>query len=164
MARPIEAVMTLGVDPSINNCGIAVFRADKFQHARLLNPDKGITEFYDKCLSIFLQIKDIVEVEGIHNIVLEIPEYWSVAGFMARESGSLFKLNFVCGMIYTLHTSTGIVLVTPRKWKGQLSKSVCKVRLWKKYKGVIDTKEWERLDHNVVDAIGLCHYQLHGRV
>lgn len=164
MARPIEVVTTMGIDPSINNCGIAIFKADKFISAELLNPDKKFKEFYDKCLDIFLQIKHIAEDKGVHNIVLEIPEYWSVAGFMARESGSLFKLNFVCGMIYTLHTSIGMRLVTPRGWKGQLSKQVCKNRMWKHYKNVIDQEEWERLDHNVVDAIGLCHFQLHGRV
>lgn len=163
----------LAIDPSINFCGVAVFDIKKkeLEHASLIVPDKVIKrdgEWYDKARSISDQIKTIVADSDIDRIVCELPEHWSVAGFAARESGSIQKLNFVCGMIYSaIHEVEIFEFIIPRGWKGQLSKEVCKNRLTEFYAGkgkFYTVDEWEKLNHNVVDSIGIAHWRIFGRV
>jgi hypothetical protein len=103
---------------------------------------------------------------------MEVPEHWAVGGFEARETGSIAKLCFVCGLIYGMRYNEEIEqfeLVIPRGWKGQLSKEVVANRLQDEYlqKYDIDLSGKARgtkLNENVMDAIGIGHYKLFGGV
>ena len=154
----------MGIDPSINDCGVSVFDGKKCVFYKLLHPTKDSKEFQTKSLSLFADIIQLLDQFNVKHIILEIPEYWGTAGFIARESGSLFKMSFLCGMIYTvnLYGETTVSLITPRKWKGQMPKEVCRNRLKKHYISYIP--DFMKLNHNIVDAIGLGHYYVHGRV
>lgn len=163
----------LAIDPSINFCGMAIFdiRKKELEVARLITPDKVVKrdgEFYDKARSVSDQIKEVVADSNIDRIVCELPEHWSVAGFAARESGSIQKLNFVCGMIYSaIHDVDLFEFIIPRGWKGQLSKDVTRNRLEPIYAGkgkFYTAKEWKGLNHNIADAIGIGHWRIFGRV
>ncbi len=163
----------LAIDPSVNNCGIAVFnmKTKELLDAILIHPDKIAKrdgEFYDKAFSIFNKVRTIHEKCHVTEVVCELPDHWSVAGFHARESGSIEKLAFMCGLFYALRNDVEkFVYTLPRGWKGQLSKDVTKNRIERDYagKGKHYTKEeWVKLDHNVCDAIGIGHWKLHGRV
>lgn len=164
----------LSIDPSINYCGVAIFdiKTKALLHAELVSPDKVLKrdgEFYDKAHSVFEQVSVLREKWGAVAIACELPDHWSVAGHMARESGSITKLSFICGMFYQMRNSVQrFVFALPREWKGQLSKDVMKNRIEKTYVGIKDwqysSKEWDALNHNVCDAIGIGHWSLHGRV
>lgn len=163
----------LAIDPSVNNCGVALFdrKTKQLEDAILLHPDKIVKrdgEFYDKAFSIYTKAKEICRKCCVIEIVCELPDHWAVAGFAARESGSITKLSFMCGLFYALRNEVEKFTFTlPRGWKGQLSKDVTKNRIERDYagKGKHYTKEeWEKLDHNVCDAIGIGHWKLHGRV
>lgn len=163
----------LSLDPSINNCGAAVFdlKSKKLMDAILIHPSKISKrdgEFYDKAFSIYTTVRTIVEKYAIDEIACELPDHWAVAGFAARESGSITKLSFMCGMFYSLRNEVDkFVFTLPRGWKGQLSKDVTKNRIEKYYCGKkckYSTQEWQELDHNVCDAIGIGHWHLYGRV
>lgn len=145
----------LAVDPSINFAGYAIYNGTKLNSYGLLNPkmDKTFNEEYiDKSFSIFSQLKKLYKKEKIDKVILEIPEHFGVSGYMARESGSIFKLTFLCGMICSLKE---VITTPPRGWKGQLPKHVMRNRFIKKFPQL----DIENINHNVLDAIaiGLWH-------
>lgn len=164
----------MAIDPSINYCGAAIFdiKTKELLHAELIEPNK-ITkrdgEFYDKAHSVFRRADALREKWEVMYIACELPDHWSVAGHMARESGSITKLSFICGMFYQMRDQVErFVFALPREWKGQLSKDVMKNRIEKTYVGKknwqYDKDEWVKLNHNICDAIGIGHWSLYGRV
>ena len=163
--KPVEV---MGIDPSINECGAAIINQ---QNATclwygLIKPKKRNISYEEKSFEIIRHIDEISQSFRIRHIILEVPEYWRVAGYIARESGSIFKVSFLCGMIYGLQyrskSQVTVTLVSPSQWKGQMSKVVCRNRLKKWYESKVDN--FMMLNHNVVDAIGLCHWFLYGKV
>lgn len=163
----------MAIDPSINFCGVAVFdiASKKLDDAILIKPAK-ITqrdgEFYDKAFSVYTKVAQIQKECNIWQVACELPDHWSVAGYMARESGSITKLAFVCGLLYGIRNDVDKFIFTlPRGWKGQLSKEVLRNRIAPTYAGKgkhYTTEEWKDIDHNVADAIGIGHWRLYGRV
>lgn len=156
----------ISIDPSINNLGIAVWdlTTQKLLMWQLVHPtvDKRSNEF-EKSHSMLLQIKHWMQIYGVNRIISEVPEHWAVAGFQARETGSIAKLMFVCGMIYSLRDSLEEMrLVVPREWKGQLPKKVVANRLKDDY--VPYEIDMTKLNENVMDAIGIGHFYIHGGV
>ncbi len=156
----------MSIDPSINNLGAAVWEVldKKVIFYKLLHPLKEYRlNEYEKSWSMMHEVKKWVNVYGVNRMIMEIPEHWAVAGFEAREKGSMTKLMFVCGMLYSLRDCVDeFQLVTPRGWKGQLPKEVVANRLRDTYLAMgIDLME---LNSNVMDAIGIGHFKLYGRV
>ena len=156
----------VAIDPSINDLGFACFEivTKKLIHYELMHPEKEEREdFKNKSFSLYKKIRWYIDQENVVVVVCEVPEYWDKAGFVARESGAIFKLCFICGMIYTLQTDYKIDIITPtpKEWKGQLSKNVMCNRLRQHYEKIVDLS---KLNHNIVDAIGLGHWALFGRV
>lgn len=146
----------IGIDPSINYCGFSVFELVddnyKLVVSKLLEPGRTSKEFTEKSKDIYNTVKSVyskLSDEGSSIIILEIPQYWALAGFIARESGSIYKLTFLCGMIYSL---PNVIVVTPNEYKGQLPKEVVRNRLEKIYPQV------KTMNHNVVDAIYLGYW------
>ena len=155
----------ISIDPSINNLGLAVWNiSDKNLLAyMLMHPEKGQKDNeFDKSLSMMTQVQSLLTRYAVNRMIMEIPETWAVGGFQARETGSMTKLMFVCGMLYSLKMNLEeLKLVTPREHKGQLSKEVVANRLRDTYLPSFDTC---KLDANVMDAIGIGHFYLHGTV
>lgn len=157
----------MSIDPSINNLGVAIWDIEQEQllDHRLLHPKKEAkNNEYAKSLSMLRQLQNLIEKFSVDNMICEVPEHWAVAGFEARETGSIAKLCFVCGMIYSLHdTLESCEVVVPRGWKGQLPKEVVANRLFDEYmeKYGIDMV---KMNPNVMDAIGIGHYKLFGSV
>ncbi len=153
----------MSIDPSINNLGVAVFEGQKLILYKLLHPSKDCRDTpYDKAISLFNKIKDDIKVWSVRRLILEIPEYWAVAGFHARETGAIFKLTFVCGALCTLvNDLEELKVVTPREWKGQLPKNVVANRLRDSYLPDVDLT---KINENVMDAIGIGHFYLYGKV
>lgn len=160
--------MLITIDPSINNLGLAVFDIQKKRlvEAVLLRPQDKKGDAYARSYSLYLQIRKFVKKYDTQQIVSETPDHWHVAGFEARESGAIDKLVTICGMIYTLQTIVDDVqMVIPRNWKKQFPKEVMKNRIEKYYvPKYYDCKEWDDLDHNIRDAIGIGHWKLYGRI
>jgi hypothetical protein len=155
----------ISIDPSINNVGVAIWALpDTLLMHRLLHPKVGErNNEYDKSLSILDQIKELKNVYSFNRMILEIPEHWAVAGFEARETGSIAKLMLVVGMIYSLrHELDELKIVKPREWKGQLPKEVMENRLRKDYMAI--GVDLSKLNPNVVDAIGIGHFYITGSV
>lgn len=147
----------MSIDPSINFMGVAVFEGKKPILWRLLKPKSIYKDADEKCVDLYNQIYDLRDEYEPDIIVLENPDHWAVGGFEARESGSIQKLTFLCGMLYTLGK---VQLVLPREWKGQLPKNVVRNRLKPFYPEIIT----DELDHNICDALGLAHWRIYGRV
>ena len=166
MALVKKRIRLLSIDPSINNLGMAIWDVGSKELLlyKLVHPEIGHRQDeYKKSLSMLNQLKTWIQVYGVNRMMMEIPEHWAVAGFAARETGSIAKLMFVCGLLYSLvQELEEVKLVTPRGWKGQLSKEVVANRLQDHYipLGVDLTK----IDANVADAIEMGHFYLYGCV
>ena len=160
----------VAIDPSINNCGMAIFLDDVLVAHDLLHPSretialnqKDSEHYRAKSRDICNQIRRIYETVKARDpktvLVTEVPEHFGNSGYISRETGSVFKLTFVCGMIYGI--AEDVVAYQPSKWKGQLSKEVVRNRLIKDY----PNRDIDKLDHNIVDAIGIGHKYIRGAV
>ena len=155
----------ISIDPSINNVCIAIWELpNTLMMHKLVHPKIGQRDNeYDKSLSVLDQLKEWIQTYSVNRMILEVPEHWAVAGFEARETGSIAKLMLVVGLIYSLkHELDELKIVKPREWKGQLPKDVMENRLREDYSAI--GIELEKLNPNVVDAIGLGHYYIVGSV
>ena len=156
----------LSIDPSINNLGMTIWdlHTGSILLYKLVHPVIGMRENeFDKSKSMLDQLKQWIQAYGVNRMIMEVPEHWAVGGFQARETGSMTKLMFVCGFIYSLvYELEQVQLVTPSGWKGQLSKEVMVNRLYDEYikKGI----DLRKMDSNVADAIGIGHYWINGSV
>lgn len=164
----------MSIDPSINNLGMAIWDIStktlllwKLVHPK---PDRRKNE-YEKSVSMCDQLREWAKTYAVNNVLMEVPSHWAVGGFEARETGSIAKLCFVCGLIYGMRYDEKIEefkVVKPSDWKGQIPKHVMANRLHDEYvkygidmNGTItDTK----LNENVADAIGIGHYYLFGSI
>src|SRR5574337_1743860 len=119
-----KKVRLMSIDPSINNLGMAIWDMPSkvLLFHKLIHPLKDAKQDeYEKSWSMLQQLKQWKQTYGVNRIICEVPEHWAVAGFQARETGSIAKLCFVCGMIYSLRDEVEeFTLVVPRGWKGQL--------------------------------------------
>lgn len=156
----IKRIIT--IDPSINFCGMAIFYGKKLIEYELLQPKNNSDDYIDKSFSIFLQVKRKIYALDIDTMVIEVPDNFGAAGYLARESGSVQKLTFVCGMLISLRTKIHVVCKLPREWKGQLPKKVVYNRLnnINKYKDI----DFHKINNNIADAIAIGHSYLYGRV
>ncbi len=157
-----KLIYTVSIDPSINFCGYAIHKDKELIEYKLLRSSVKHINFIEKSKYMINKLKSILDklvmLKGQIQIITEIPQYWGVAGFMARESGAISKLMFLCGMIVSLQEN--VITLTPNNWKGQLPKDVVNNRLRKIYPD-INIKE---LNHNIVDAIGIGHYYLTNKI
>lgn len=139
------------IDPSINRCGWCKMSRDyKILQFGLIKSDSK-SGWFMRAQEVANKILE-KSYKSSDKVLLEIPEHWSNSvGLAARESGSLFKLTFVCGIIYG--KLQNVELFSPTKWKGQLSKEIVTKRLIEKFGRRIQHAE----DHNVFDAIGIAY-------
>lgn len=170
MSMVIKKNRLMSIDPSINNLGVAIWDipTKTLMMWKLIHPKIGERENeYTKALSMSDQLRELAKTYIVNRVVLEVPEHWAVGGFEARETGSIAKLCFVCGLLYGMqYFMEEFELVTPRGWKGQLPKPVVANRLRKEYlKYEIDLSKWMgTVNENVADAIEIGHYKLFGSV
>lgn len=174
----------IAIDPSVDNCGCAVFEKGKLIDYDIIKSEKKTDHYLDKARYICSVIYKICEKTSSKKfpwidlqLVTEIPQHFGNAGYLARESGAVLKLSFVAGMIFNITPNS--VAYEPNEWKGQWPKCVIRARLERsgKYgnvklyrKGKIDCPDCKRnhrehdLNHNIVDAIGIGHKHIYGGV
>lgn len=152
------------IDPSINYTGIALHCNYDLLEYDLIRPVKDARkEFITKAGSVTKQVqtkiygyinKYDIDIERLL-IVYELPEHWGIAGFHAREKGSMQKLQFLCGSLQSLlGDDFNVRCLTPSVWKGQIPKNVMKNRIKKDYPKV----NFDDIRHDVMDAIGIGSY------
>lgn len=158
----------LSCDPSVNNLGMAIWdlTEKKLLLWKLVHPEVGHRKNeFDKSVSMLNQIEQWMKIYSVNHIIMEVPEHWVVGGFQARETGSMSKLSFVCGMLCSLVNHKDIEefkVVTPAEYKGQLPKEVVANRLREAY--VPYGIEMPEIDANVMDSIAIGHYYIFGSV
>jgi hypothetical protein len=166
IVKKTKSKRLMSIDPSINNLGVAVWDIEpiKLLMHRLIHPTVvSRVNSFEKAWSMLEQMKQWKTTYGVTNIIVEQPEVWNVAGFEARETGSMDKLNFVCGLLYSLRSEVEEYrLVTPQQWKGQLKKEIMCNRLYNHY--IVQNIDLRKIDANVADGIGIGHFYLYGRV
>ena len=162
----------MSIDPSLNSLGLAVFENKKLSDHLLIKSttvERAKDEFV-RARVMVEKIRDIYKKFGGKNevqLVTEVPQHFGVAGYLARESGAVFKLTFLCGMLFNMDET--VIGYQPRQWKGQLPKEVVGRRLQQLYpKLKIVKKENDKtkfvMDHNIVDAIGIGHFHIYRRI
>lgn len=175
---------TIAIDPSINNLGYAVFDEKTLVEYDILHPSSRKIDYLSKAREMVSDVINICEYTSEISfpwkdvqIVMEIPQHFGVGGYLARESGDVYKLTFVCGMLYNI--TDNVIGYTPREWKAQLPKCVVRARIarMKEFKNLRLYKETKKkcvdckqvhyehdMDHNILDAIGIGIKHLYGRV
>lgn len=150
----------MSIDPSIRNCGWAVLD-DKLKLIEYGLIQTKLPNWTDNCQVVWDKLYEAYSKEWPQEVIIEYPElHAGMAAVAARESGAIFKLSFVCGGIFSLLREIAVIkLVTPSKWKGQLTKELTRKRLYRIYPEIVD----KNLDHNIVDAIGIGYYTLMDR-
>lgn len=154
----------VAVDPSINNLGIAIFSKNVLISYHLIHPNREnqeatyLVKARDMCNKVRTVFNQCIQADPLMVLVTEVPEHFGTSGYISRETGSVFKLTFVCGMIYGIAENT--IAYRPSIWKGQMSKEIVRNRLVKDY----PNKGFETLDHNIIDAIGIGHKYIFGKV
>ena len=168
----------IAIDPSINDCGYAIFENKKLYDFGVLHP-KEKKDYIIKAQQICKQIREIEYMMFLNDsdtqLVTELQQGFGVAGHMFLETGAVMKLCFTTGMIFGL--TTNAVGYTPDQWKKQLPKCVVRARLARIYPKLplytakmIKCDDCKRehkkhdLDHNIVDAIGIGHFHIFGRL
>jgi hypothetical protein len=152
-----ELKSCVAIDPSINNCGVSVFFDNELAGFELLHPSPENTDqhYTIKARDMANKVRKIYQAMKLKDsklvLVTEIPDNFGISGYIARETGSVMKLTFVCGMIFAI--AEDAIGYMPRQWKCQLKKEVVRNRLVRKYPNM----NIDRLDHNIVDAIGIGH-------
>lgn len=156
----IKRIIT--IDPSINFTGMAIFYNKKLIGYGLLQPKYKGDDYIEKSFSIYKQVRILIKNNSIDTMIIEVPDNFGTAGYLARESGSVQKLTFVCGMLISLKIKINVVFLLPREWKGQLPKKTVYNRLNKLnyYKDL----DFHKINNNIADAIAIGHFYLHGRV
>ena len=158
----------LAIDPSINFLGYSVFDREEYDKNKekkkhpnpilsklLTSKELGVLKanYIIKSKAMFEHLRGIQKVFGGCDIILEIPEYQGDSSYMARESGSVEKLTFLCGMLCSLDY---VITYTPTQWKGQVPKDVMQKRLSR----YITEVDMLKLNHNIADAVGIGYYYL----
>lgn len=163
----------MAIDTSINTAGVAIYKKGKLIFYDLLKPkldkskiistdqkvktSKKSLDYVDKSRSIFIQALKLTKQYVTDVVVVEVPEYYGVSAYLARESGSLFKLTFVSGMLMTL---SGAIAINPTTWKGQMPKTVTQNRLALNLPKI----DIMGMDHNICDALGIGWWAIHGKL
>jgi Holliday junction resolvasome RuvABC endonuclease subunit len=147
------------VDPGTGGTGWAIF--DFSEETRPLPPEKYGAISPPKKLKTWRARFDYVTTafadevlfdEGPDRLVLEWPEIW---GYSARSRasagrGDLTKLAALCGAFQLAarqNSASATLLVTPRAWKGELSKRAVDSRIRRAL--------GERYPNHVSDAVGM---------
>jgi Holliday junction resolvasome RuvABC endonuclease subunit len=150
----------LAIDPSIHNCGWCIMSTNMkiITYGLIQGRLKKNRKWIDKANHVSELVHMLLINYWPKRVFLEFPEYWAGSiGSQARESGSVFKLYFLCGSLYQVAKELcEVKLVKPSEWKGQLKKEIVRKRLKKQFPNVIT----DNMDHNVVDAIGIAYYTL----
>ncbi len=172
--KEVNNKIILGIDPSINTCGAAIFKNGKFIHCELIQPkkkkgqkintsqniigkNKSDLNYIDKSRLIFFRVCELVKKFKVQLIILEVPEFFGVAGYLSRETGSVFKLTFISGMIASLDN---VICVNPSAYRGQMPKHVIQNRMQKNMSDL----DIFGIDHNVIDALSLCWWYTYGKI
>ena len=160
--------ISIAMDSGSNFLGFSIYdiTSKKYIISGLLRPttrDGKIIPVGDsyphikKCRSLLKQIKELVKKYEVTTGIIEVPSHWAKAGFAARESGSMQKLNFVAGMICSISM---FKTCYPEDWKGNMSKEICKARL-EKFHPNIDTRN---MSSDEIDSICINHWFLNMKV
>ena len=143
----------VAIDPGLNSMGVAYWDTPssimpsrtfliKAPHQKL---------FWDRALWICGKLENeltLYDGKG-YDLVCEYPSYHgSIRGW---ATGDLQRLVLLVGVLVGYFRAARWTLVTPRDWKGQLSKEVVIRRLQKRF-GPGATIDWEK---DVWDAVGI---------
>ena len=171
MAKKIQPVMGLTIDPSIKSAGLAWWllkRTPKrgetwrlwHRHARPWHTElvkvRGGADWDLRANEMSKQITRLAGRHGLPEVVaIECPMFFaSAGGTMVASQQSLTKLTWGAALLAGRFLEMGgidILPVTVREWKGQLPKKVVNARIAK----LLGADACVDFKHDVWDAVGI---------
>lgn len=135
-------MIVMGIDPSINNVGIALFDTDtKELKVECFKPKKGT--IINVCVQItrFILIEFLQKKKRPEWIICEYPQWEnSERGRIAAQKGYTFALaciaGYLCGALGI--AASKCFTPTPREWKGNMPKSAVEIRFKRRF--LVDPK------------------------
>lgn len=148
----------LAIDPGLKRTGYAVFKNNQYMCSGVIKVSKKLG-WIDRLDFIVVQIINLLSKYSIEIVVVEQPELFimSSKGRAASNSGAVLKLTALVFSINAMmkYRETGLecVLVSVRKWKGNVPKEITQRRVKRRWG--VDLKS---LDES--DAVGLGTYYI----
>jgi Holliday junction resolvasome RuvABC endonuclease subunit len=149
----------LAIDPSINNCGIALFQKGNKRweliNATVTKPDKEDETIVDRMYTITLQISKFLVDRLTFSpffMVIEIPGYQ----YIDTNKKSIELLNKTIGFIEGCYCLWWKIIEVPvSEWKGNRPKEETRIIVEHDYPMVKKLDIANSIKHNAIDAIGL---------
>lgn len=155
---PMEFGRVLCIDPGLGGTGLA-FWNELSKGMNPADPDLCVLHHFPDSYGWLARVKSLTDnvVTSMKQtkpdwVVIEFPKLWgsSEKSFTSAARGDLFKLTYLVGNIgreVVAATFRPPVLVTPKEWKGQMSKDVVHRRI----KRALNISYGE----HVADAVGM---------
>lgn len=137
---PMKPPVVLAIDPSTRHAGLAVgYHRKPFTPVCLLRSmayDMDLeADYVTRTGELLGKVDELAREFNPVAAVIELPEaYLSPLGTRASTSGSIMKLSFCVGALWSMlwRIMPHVRLAAPREWKGQLPKDVMMRRLKKR--------------------------------
>ena len=137
------------IDPGLTGTGVAIWRGNNARPYKTYSIKRKIQKEY------MYYIRSIMIQWDVNWVVIEEAVYFSgnVRGQISTSSGKIFKLSRFIGALEQTLDDLDIHhdLVTPMKWKGQLSKQVTEMRIRK----IIPNIDIKKNNDHEFDAVGI---------
>lgn len=150
----------IGIDPGIGGTGVAKFTGGMPCKYEALSPTQGAR--WDQLLPDYVaEIEESVYTFFSGNrdnamVVIEMPMFMgSSSGGTTARSGALVKLSMLAGAIFYACQEYHPHLVTPMRWKGNLSKRIVKERLHERLTRLHAPVPGGRMPSHTWDALGI---------
>jgi Holliday junction resolvasome RuvABC endonuclease subunit len=152
-------VIIITIDPGFGGTGYCIATPRNILDMGVIHPKKKYATVYDRMLDICNQIENVTQ--GCGEAYIEFPEVWSdsAKSLASNRKGDLLILSALIGAISRTIADQNIPVkwLTPRQWKGQLTKEVVIKRI---EKTVPELKG--KLKNHAADAVGMAlHLQEH---
>lgn len=145
--------MMIAIDPSINDIGWAIF--DNSELEKFSGISTRGKEVNEKLMYLFNEIKYIIKQYPVFELVIEIPNYWTIDRARKRDMFTLFQaIGVIKASFISIQLSSKIYDLKVSDWKGHKSKGETKFEMSSLYSLGKDLKS------HVYDAVGLGHYWL----
>lgn len=114
--------MILGIDPSVNNVGVAYTRTDRVSDLQWFQIDPIGGGIEERAKYIVKRLR-LLGLQNSNFGVIEYPCFQhSQRGHIAAQKGYTNDLAFVCGYIVASMPDVGWLMPTPNQWKGNQTK------------------------------------------
>ena len=149
----MDTKVRMFVDPSLRQCGYAIFREEKLALSGILESSDKNWELAVNEIAHALRSK--ANMNGVTLVGIEMPtQFHSPGGHAALHSGAVGKLFYTVGYLtaFLEENAMSVIHIPVGYWKGQLPKQLTTQRINRRYNLQLN---WKSKENNQADAIAI---------